>query len=329
MTRLKQTTRSAARAMIGAIAVTFACLASVFLAPASPAPALVFSCFAFAALGAFSGRSAVLGAVGVGALELALVLPGQGFAVSHPDDALGLIGAIGAGLLIAARAGRSDDRLIALTQALHHEAAATQSATVFLDELSHRVVNDFAMLAAFISIEARAHTPETRAALEHVNERLVVLGRVYRYLQIDRRGVGQIDSRAFLTDLCTDLGYARAGLRPLSICLAIEPVALAPAEMAVVGLILNELLTNVYKHAYPEGRAGELSVVFDRHRSRRDRAQLIVTDDGVGFIKRGETEGQRGRRLVGALAAKLDGDISYARIDGLTMATLEFPLHAA
>lgn len=327
MQTMKQIVRSAARALIGATAVTISCLVSVVLAPTSPTPSLVFSCFAFAALGAFSGRSAVLAAVGIGALELALILPGQGFAVSNPDDALGLIGVIGAGLLIAVRAGRSDARLLALTEALHEEAAAAQSEAVFLDELSHRILNDFAMLAAFVSAEARAaETAETRAALQQVSGRVITLGRVYRHLRVRRPDSGEIDSRAFLTELCDDLQQARAGLRPLSIYLAIEPVALASDEMAVVGLILNELLTNVYKHAFPNGRAGELSIVFDRHRSRRDRVQLIVTDDGVGFVKRGTSDEHLGRRLIGALAAKLDGEFSYARLDGLTMATLEFPL---
>lgn len=329
MNRMKQTIRGAARALVGAIVVTCACLASVILAPASPGPALVFSSFAFAALGLLSGRSAVLGAVGVGALELAFILPGQGFAVSHPDDALGLIGAIGAGLLIAASAGRSDGQKLALTQALHDQTAAARNAATFLDELSHRVVNDFAMLAASVSIETRAAgTPETRTALDRVGERLSVLGRVYRYLQIDKQGADRIDSRAFLTDLYANLEQARAGLRPLSTRLAIEPLGLTLGQMAVVGLILNEVLTNIHKHAYPDGRAGKLSIVFDHHRSRRDRVQLIVTDDGVGFGKRGESNAHNGRRLIIALAAKLDGDFSYARIDGLTMATLEFPLQA-
>jgi two-component sensor histidine kinase len=326
MDSVKQTIRGVARGLVGATAATGACLTSVVLAPSNPAPAFAFLCLIFAGLSGFGGRYAVLSAVGVGALELAFILPGQGFAVANPDDALALIGTIGAGLLIAWRAGSARSRVTELEAELHASESKKREATLLLEEVAHRVVNDFAILSAHAAMTAhRAAAEETRAVLADLKARLVVLGRMYRHLRIDRRDDGPVAAAMFLTELCGDLQQVMFGSRPMTLRLAIEPVSLPREIVVVVGLILNELLTNVHKHAFPDERCGTVSVLFARHAFRPDRIQLVVSDDGVGFVRRPEREETRGWRLVDALAAQLDGDVSYARIDGSTIATLEFP----
>jgi two-component sensor histidine kinase len=315
----------ATRAFIGALGVSAACLVSVVLAPSSPAPALVLSCLAFAVLGTVSGRSAVIGAVAVGGLELAFILPGQGFAVSNADDALGLIGAVATGLLIAWRAGWSDDQITALSADVDAWQLRAQHAAAARDELSDRAISDIATIAALASTQASAAAAtETREAMDELAARLDVLGRIYRRLRVGQGDEDQVDARTFLTELSTDLCHVRLAARPSAVRLAIEPIALPSATIVVVGLILNELLTNVYRHASPGDHPGHLSIVFTRHLFQPDRIRLVVTDDRIGGGRHRDPEEQPRSAFVDALANHMEGDLSYARLDKLTMATFEF-----
>jgi two-component sensor histidine kinase len=91
------------------------------------------------------------------------------------------------------------------------------------------------------------------------------------------------------------------------------------------GLILNELLTNALKHAFPGGRTGTLRVVL--RRDGDDRAALIVEDDGVGMPAEAEQPARdsMGFRLVRAFADQLGGELRVRRSPG-TSVGVYFPL---
>ena len=83
------------------------------------------------------------------------------------------------------------------------------------------------------------------------------------------------------------------------------------------GLIINELVSNAFKHAFPEGREGEISITFKEDKSNK-RYTLIVSDDGVSFpgdLDFRETE-TLGIRLVNILTEQLHGTIEIDRSGG-------------
>jgi two-component sensor histidine kinase len=69
-------------------------------------------------------------------------------------------------------------------------------------------------------------------------------------------------------------------------------------------LIVNELVTNAIKHAFPDGRHGTVTVML----KKSERFELVVEDDGVGFVARKENSGSRLTRL---LARQLGADIAW------------------
>lgn len=327
---MKQVIRWGARAGFAALIVSLVCLGSALAAPTSPAPALAFLCFAFAVLAVAGGRGAVLVGVAVGALELALLLPGEGFAIARPEDALGVIGTIAAGLTIAWQTGRADSWITELDRDARQARADRDRISAFFDEISHRVANDLAMLVSLASIRSReAIEPETRAALGDLSSRMIVLGRVYRRLRVRAADRQEMNARGFLEELCAELQQATLGLRPIALRLEIDPITLPLGQMVIVGLIVNELMTNVYKHAFPDDRHGEICVALRRHKFRPGVLELLVTDNGVGFVQHSRDQAQLGKRLLASLAAQIRGDLSYARMNGLTMARLDFPMHGA
>ena len=101
-----------------------------------------------------------------------------------------------------------------------------------------------------------------------------------------------------------------------------------PVNMALsVGLVVNELITNAFKYAYPDGSGGEIRVRLSPLADQR--AELVVEDDGVGRTEGAPAKGTGlGSRIVTAMAQSMAGTIAYeARSPGmlarLTFATAE------
>jgi len=101
---------------------------------------------------------------------------------------------------------------------------------------------------------------------------------------------------------------------------ALEPVCLAMDQMIPCGLILNELVTNALKHAFPGDRHGEILVTLRCGEGRI--VTLSVADDGVG-LPRGSLEKptkSMGMRIVGILTGQLGGSLDRQSANGVTAA---------
>jgi len=82
------------------------------------------------------------------------------------------------------------------------------------------------------------------------------------------------------------------------------------------GLIINELVSNSLKHAFPDGRRGEIAVKMDKN--KRGKYLLLVKDTGIGFpegVDFHQTE-TLGMQLVTDLVRQLDGNIKLKRDEG-------------
>jgi two-component sensor histidine kinase len=90
-------------------------------------------------------------------------------------------------------------------------------------------------------------------------------------------------------------------------------------------LILNELLTNCLKHAFPPGRGGTIMVSF--HPTEESTYCLVVRDDGAGLPPHldVDTSTSLGLRLIRILTTQLCGSLQYENHDG-TAITVRFPL---
>ncbi|MCA3255153.1 MAG: PAS domain-containing protein [Alphaproteobacteria bacterium] len=211
--------------------------------------------------------------------------------LSETGELLGLIGI--SRDVTAAR--RAEDAL---------RAADAQKA-VLLADLNHRVKNHLQSVSGLLDLASRrAETlDEARAALEAGARRLGVLGRVYTRLQIDRDKT-VVEAQRFLGDLCEDLRASLVGERPVAVHVDSEALDIDSSRAALVGLIVNELVQNALKYAFPDDRAGSVRVGFARS---PDEFRLTVADDGIGFA--GDATAGSGKRLVRALVQQLGGTL--------------------
>lgn len=312
------------RSTLGLLLVSLTALVEIELRLSNGPSACSLMIFTFVILATCDRHWTALIGVVAGSLEQLLILSGGALSVGDFDDALGIITCFSTGLILVwlSRSARADQ--FAVHQDLQRAYEAELRAGDRLHELAHRLANDFSMLVSAAGIIGRrSDHEETRRAMNELSERVVVLGRVYRRLSNGKKSDGAISMGCYLGELCEDLRLARFTQRPISIELQIQDIILPSHSAALVGIITNELLANVDKHAFPEGQTGQIIVAL--RRAQPDMIVLDVIDDGVGSDKPVTQSGGIGHRLIVSLAAQLGGAISFTRNDAKTIVSLSFP----
>ncbi len=221
------------------------------------------------------------------------------------------------------RAEEELKRLAADNAALYERA--TQEAKIkglLLDELNHRVRNNLALMISFLELERT--TPEGRqasTALEDAVGRVKGLAVVHNILGGAVARFGQYEALVHRLGEQTLLQGPLEGRVKFEV--EMQPLSLPPRELTALGIITNELFTNIAKHAFPDGRRGTVRVTAER---RGTDIIVRIWNNGValppGF---GEGTGQLGLRLVHALVeASLNGCFAFENGNGTT-AMLRFP----
>ncbi len=225
-------------------------------------------------------------------------------------------------------------------------ARSEERRRLLLHEFRHRTRNDLQSLSALLLLRARA-APSSAAAdgLREAAEHARALARVHAWLaQGDARDAAnggddsaRVDTKDFVEGFCRDLERAASGgeLRPVALIAEAEPHALDAERAVHLGLVLNELVTNALKYAFPDNGAGTVRVRFARE---GESFLLSVSDDGVGLPADEapappSRAGKRplgtglGTRLLQGLAAQLRGTLARRRGEnGVgTLAELRFP----
>lgn len=187
-----------------------------------------------------------------------------------------------------------------MRKALEQAWAAEKAKGLLLEELAHRTKNNLAMVSSLLRLQAR-HRPDLQDAFCGAANRVQVMASVHDFLRM-RKG-GEIDVGQYITELCQKLGDTLRGVRPIAVIVEAEHVEL-PAERAVpIGIIVNELVTNSLKYAFPEDRNGIIEVGI---RNEDTDVVVRVADNGVGCVK--EPRGV-GSTLVQLMANQLHGSI--------------------
>ncbi|HSI73913.1 MAG TPA: sensor histidine kinase [Fimbriimonas sp.] len=205
-----------------------------------------------------------------------------------------------------------------LRRALERAEAASRERDILLEEMSHRVKNKFAMIHSIIELQARASPPEFRDRFDAIASRVKVIASVHDSLQRSRHG-DAMNMAEYLPRLCTSLSEVLGHLRPIALTVSADKVTLPPRKALPTGLIVNELVTNAYKYAFPEDRTGHIVVEF---RARTGKLELIVSDDGIGCPERPPSG--LGSKLVSVLAGQLGGDVQRETLSPGCRVTIRF-----
>jgi two-component sensor histidine kinase len=255
------------------------------------------------------------------------IAPWGTFAIPDPVDAVAFVVFLACGLFIAVLIEDLHAAVLEITEVNKRLALAEAEQNMLRQEAAHRRQNDLQRLIATLQLQAQASRDErVRTALNDATGRVQALARVDRRFEQHRNGPTTVDTRDLLEGLAEDLRKSGgAELRPIAFAVRAEAHELAREQAVSLGLVATELIMNALKYAFPQDRAGMISVDF--HREGEDLV-LIVADDGIGFDPAAAPKGTGlGGRLVRALVAQLGGRAetrSGAAIGG-TVCTIRFP----
>jgi len=202
--------------------------------------------------------------------------------------------------------------------------AALDQKTVLLHEVDHRVKNNMQVVSSLVLLKARrVRDTAAQRVLNNMAERISALATMHRLLY-PAGDVGRFDVRQFITELSHDLVGA-AEPDQITLALDVEPVGVAPAKATPLALMINELVTNAVRHAFPDGRKGQLAIAA----SRLDGdLRIVVQDDGIGMNSTPIPDGSFGRILAEMLARQIRATLSWEDAGPGTRAVVVVPLNA-
>jgi len=204
---------------------------------------------------------------------------------------------------------------------------ALREKDILLGEIHHRVKNNLHVVHSLLDLQStRITDPTVQAMLLDSQNRIRSMALIHQTLYQSKDFSG-VDFGTVLETLIPNL-VASYGAEPSRIALTIEAADVKlPIGVAVpCGLMVNELVSNALKHAFPDMRRGRITVRVERS-ADTERVTLSVTDDGVGIADGLDLENAEtlGVRLVALLTEQVHGKLAVRRRDP-TRFDVEFPL---
>lgn len=183
--------------------------------------------------------------------------------------------------------------------------AATAEKEVLVQEIHHRVKNNLQMVRSLLSWQTSlVPDPALAGVLANTQSRIQCMALVHEFLyQADNMAEVRIDT--YLGELLAALHPALTSLnQPIQLTTDIEPMVMEPKQASALGVLVSELITNAYKHAFTGKTEGRLHVAFLR---TSKGFHLRVIDDGVGIEGADFKENAQslGIQIVKALAKQL------------------------
>lgn len=208
-------------------------------------------------------------------------------------------------------AGRIDAR----EEELHR---SVQQKDVLLKEIHHRVKNNLQIVTSLLNIHGKSIVePKAREALDDVKTRVRALALVHRYLY-ESDDVRLVPLQMFMTELCRTLVGSLSGVNHrISLRVEIPEVTIVSDVAIPMALLVTEAITNSMKHAFPDGRSGNITVRLDLNEPAGE-AVLSVSDDGIGPSTRApKTVRHLGQNLIQAFARQIGGESTMSGPPGM------------
>lgn len=189
-------------------------------------------------------------------------------------------------------------------------SASLKEKVIMLQEIHHRVKNNMQVISSLLNLYSHKVKEEgTRHIFRECQSRIRSMALVHERLY-QSKNMSKVDFAAYLDSLVTDL------LRMYQVDLAnirfekdLGKIDLDINQAVPCGLIINELVANCLKHAFPEKRNGTISLKMKQEEP--DKVQIMVRDNGVGFPKNMDfrSTDSLGLTLVNELVRQINGEI--------------------
>jgi len=201
---------------------------------------------------------------------------------------------------------------------------ALEEKEMLLKEIHHRVKNNLMIISSLLSIQSRFIKDKEALGIfkesqNRAKSMALIHERLYRSTDLKR-----IDMGDYIRTLSNDLFHTYViNAQKIQIKLDVEDIMVDINTAIPLGLIINEIITNALKHAFPNDMPGTILISFHRV---GDKLKLEVSDDGIGFPKDLDYKNtsSMGLQLVNSLSNQIDAELNVVMEKG-TSFQITFP----
>jgi two-component sensor histidine kinase len=207
--------------------------------------------------------------------------------------------------------GRVEERTTQLNQSLLEKET-------LIKEIHHRVKNNLQIIASLLNLQSRyVHDDQTLAVIRESQNRIKAMALIHEKIY-QSKSLDRIEYGDYLEKITRSL-FESYGVSPKKIAMKIQAknILLHIDKAIPCSLIINELVSNSFKHAFPNDRTGEVRIDV---KLEGDTVRLLYSDDGIGLpegVTLDRTE-SLGMRLISGLTQQLQGTVEIQRGGGTT-----------
>ena len=194
--------------------------------------------------------------------------------------------------------------------------ATLREKNVLIEEVHHRVKNNLQVITSLLGLQARTiKDPATRKKFEESRYRIQAMAILHEILY-ESSSIAEIDFGDYIRRMVEHLVRSYGAASRIRTEVRLEPLHCHRDVALPCGLIVNELLSNAFKYAFPGGKTGGIRVVL--RRGAQGKVHLLVRDNGVGLPPGldWKTSPTLGLRLVRTLARQIDADVKIRGREG-------------
>jgi PAS domain S-box-containing protein len=201
--------------------------------------------------------------------------------------------------------------------------AALREKEVLLEEVHHRVKNNLQVITSLLGLQARSiKDSATRVKFDESRYRIQAMAILHEILD-ESSSLAEIDFADYVQRLVTHLIRSYGAIGRIRPRLRLDPLSCHRDVALPCGLIVNEVLSNALKYAFPGAKSGEVQI--ELRREPNGRVHLMIADNGIG-LPHGcdwETSPTLGLRLVRTLTRQIEANIQVTSGNG-TAFSIEF-----
>jgi two-component sensor histidine kinase len=208
-----------------------------------------------------------------------------------------------------------------ITEREHAEVqlrASLEEKEMLLKEIHHRVKNNLQVISSLLNLQASYLKDENISEIfRETRNRVKAMALVHEQLYRSR-DMARIESADYIRTLIHEVYHSyKAKPGYLTLNVNVDKIPIDVDRAILCGLIINELVTNSLKYAFPDAKNGEIHIGFQLN---NDKYALTISDNGIGFPEDLDFQNTEslGLQLVCSLSKQLHGDIELDRSNGTT-----------
>lgn len=213
----------------------------------------------------------------------------------------------------------------------HSLADALKEKEILIAEIHHRVKNNLAVVRGLLNMQMNMTNNEAaRETLRESVNRVTAMALIHQKLY-SNRNAESVDLQKYVGELVSEVStsYQQDGDRLPEVNIHVQETTLDLNHAVPCGLILNELLTNAFKHAFGDGQRGVIDIKIEPLPGNSNVINMVVADNGKGIPRNfhPETKDSLGMTIIRSLSEQLDGTFTFTGEPGKgTLATVTFPI---